>query len=308
MITKTLSREPAVALGSARSVRLAWQEARPVVQLIFMLRFLAGAALGAAYAGEVAAATAVVAALSWLATTWAVYLLNGVADVVEDRANGSTRPIARGELPEATAERIVWALATTGLVLGALVSPVMLLLVALMLAVGWAYSLGPFPCKQNMPGFLVSVFALGVLTYLAGWHASGAGNPQGPVLLFGIMMSLWMGLAGWTKDLSDTRGDRLAGRRTLPVLLGEWGARVVMAAAASLVGWTFVLFGAGLAGRLLPVAVVVCAGSAMLSLVAVTPLGNSDRAAKRRPYRVFMVTQYVAHLTLFACLALGQAG
>jgi 4-hydroxybenzoate polyprenyltransferase len=307
MNTKTLSRESAVELGLARSVRLAWQEARPVVQLVFMLRFLAGAALGAVYVGEVVAATAVVAALSWLATTWAVYLLNGVADVVEDRANGSTRPIARGELLEDTAERIVWGLATAGLVLGALVSPVMLLLVALMLAVGWAYSLGPRPCKQNMPGFLISVLALGVLTYLAGWHASGAGHPQGPVLLFGAMMSLWMGLAGSTKDLSDTRGDRLAGRRTLPVLLGEWRARAVMAVSASLVGWTFV-FVAGWVGRLLPVAVVVCAGAVVLALVALTPLGNGDRTAKRRPYRVFMVTQYLAHLTLFACLALWWTG
>ncbi|HEY0452991.1 UbiA family prenyltransferase [Actinophytocola sp.] len=305
MTTKTLS-QSADAIGFARSVRLAWHEARPVVQIVFMLRFLAGAALGATYVGEVAAATAVTAALSWLAATWAVYLLNGVADVVEDRANGSTRPIARGDLPEETAERIVWALATTGLVLGALVSPVMLLLVVLMLAVGWAYSMGPRPCKQYMPGFLVSVFALGVLTYLAGWQAAGAGSPHGPVLVFGIAMSGWMGLAGWTKDLSDTTGDRLAGRRTLPVLLGEWRARVVMAAAASLVGWTFVLLSAGLAGDLLPVAVVVCVGSAVLALVATTPLGQGDRAAKRRPYRVFMVTQYATHLTLFLCLALDQ--
>jgi 4-hydroxybenzoate polyprenyltransferase len=126
------------------------------------------------------------------------------------------------------------------------------------------------------------------------------------VLVFGIAMSGWMGLAGWTKDLSDTTGDRLAGRRTLPVLLGEWRARVVMAAAASLVGWTFVLLSAGLAGDLLPVAVVVCVGSAVLALVATTPLGQGDRAAKRRPYRVFMVTQYATHLTLFLCLALDQ--
>jgi 4-hydroxybenzoate polyprenyltransferase len=308
MTTKTLSRESAVSTSFVRSLRLAWREARPVVQLIFMLRFLAGAALGAAYVGEVAAVTAVVAGLSWLATTWAVYLINGVADVVEDRANGSTRPIATGELSENTAERIVWGLGTTGLVLGALVSPVMLLLVALMLGVGWAYSLGPRPCKQNMPGFLVSVVALGLLTYLGGWHAAGAGEPRGPILLFGIMMSLWMGLAGSTKDLSDTRGDRLAGRRTLPVLLGEWRARAVMAAAASVVGWSFVIFGAGWFGRLLPVAVVVCAGATVLSLVALSRLGDGDRAAKRRPYRVFMATQYAAHVTLFACLALWPTG
>jgi 4-hydroxybenzoate polyprenyltransferase len=300
-------RESVIKLGCVRSVRLAWREARPVVQVIFMLRLFAGMALAGMPVADVSITPVIVAALSWLATTWAVYLLNGVADVVEDRANGSTRPIALGELDPDTATRIVRVLAAAGLVLGLIVSPTMLLIVALMLAVGWAYSRGPYPLKQNMVGFLTSVIALGLLTYLAGWSAVGIGVPHGSMLLFGVMMSLWMGLAGSTKDLSDTIGDRMAGRRTLPVMLGERSARLVMAVAASVVGWTFVV-GAARFGHLLPVAIVVGAGSAALALVALGFSGNGGRSTGRRPYRVFMTTQYAAHLTLFVYLGFALGG
>jgi 4-hydroxybenzoate polyprenyltransferase len=286
---------------------LAWQEARPVVQLIFMLRFAAGAALGGP-ATDAVAVSVVIAAAGWLAATWAVYLLNGVADVVEDRENCSTRPIARGELPAGSATTVVWLLAVFGLVAAAIVSVTMVVLVALMLAVGWAYSMGPSPLKRNVAGFVFAVTVLGLLTYLAGWCACGGGKPNESLLLFGVAMSLWMALGGSTKDLPDTRGDWLAGRRTLPVLLGERRARLAMAVAASLLGWMFVILGAVWVDHLLPVALVVCAGSAALALVALTSISGGDRCAKRRPYHAFMVTQYLAHVSLFICLELALTG
>jgi 4-hydroxybenzoate polyprenyltransferase len=289
-----------------RRLRLAWREARPVVQIIFLLRFAAGAALGVASRthGAVDRRALLVAALGWLATTWAVYLLNGVADVVEDRANGQARPIARGDLSRRSAVAIVWTLSATGLVFAATVSATQVLLVASMLGVGWAYSLGPWPLKANLAGFFAAVTALGMLTYLAGWSAAGGGRLTEPVVFFGLMMSLWMGLGGSTKDLADAKGDRLAGRKTLPVLLGDRRARAVMAVAASSVGWTFVFLCAIRAIGVLPAAVVVFAGSAALSVTVLTSLSRGARSAQRRPYRVFMVTQYCAHIALFGCLGL----
>ncbi|WP_051386076.1 UbiA family prenyltransferase [Actinokineospora inagensis] len=301
MVVLVRSRELAIPRWWIWSVRLAWREARPVVQVVFLLRLLAGVCLAGTAADEVPAARVATGALAWLATTWAIYLLNGVADVVEDRANGLARPIARGDLDPDTATRVVWLLAAAGLVLGAAVSVTMLVIVALMLAVGWAYSMGPRPLKRTMAGFAIAVIALGLLTYLAGWAVAGVSVLPGPVLLFGAMMSLWMGFAGSTKDLADAVGDRLAGRRTLPVLLGEQPARVVMAVAASLVGWAFVAC-ASASGYLLPVAIVVAVGSVALALVALGSAGTGGRSTKRRPYQVFMTTQYAAHLTLFTCL------
>jgi 4-hydroxybenzoate polyprenyltransferase len=289
-------------LGAVHVLRLSWHEARPVVQLVFLLRFVTGAALGRAENVVVPVGPLALAATSWLAATWAIYLLNGVADIVEDRANGSTRPIARGALPRRAAAVLVGLLAAAALGLGAFVSGVHVLLVVLLLAVGWAYSMGPRPLKANQAGFVLAVFALGALTYLAGWCAVGTRMPGGSLVLFGMAMSTWMGLGGSTKDLSDVEGDRLAGRRTLPLLLGERRARVVNALTAAAVGWSFVACCVLFSSRLLPAAMVVCAGSAVLAAVALTSLGDGDRHRKRRPYRAFMVTQYLAHLTMLVLL------
>jgi 4-hydroxybenzoate polyprenyltransferase len=283
-------------------LRLCWQEARPVVQLNFLLRFLAGAALGHAEGVVVPVGPLVVAAASWLAAIWAIYLLNGVADIVEDRANGSTRPIARGALPRRAAAVLVRLFAAAALLLGVFVSAVHVLLVVLLLAVGWAYSMGPRPLKANQTGFVLAVFTLGALTYLAGSCAVDTRMPGNSLVLFGVAMSTWMGLGGSTKDLSDVEGDQLAGRRTLPVLLGERRARVVNALASAAVGWPFVACCVLWSSWLLPAALVVCAGSAVLAALALTSLGDGDRHRKRRPYRAFMTTQYLAHLTLLVLL------
>ncbi|WP_244210821.1 UbiA family prenyltransferase [Amycolatopsis kentuckyensis] len=268
------------------------------MQFVFQLRFASGFVLAAVARGEFTLNSAVFAgAAGWLAATWAIYLMNGIADVVEDRVNGSTRPIARGSLPVTSATVTCFVLSVGALGCCVLVSFRMVVLVVLMLAVGWAYSLGPYPLKMTVPGFLVSVTALGLLTYSAGGCAAG-GDGAASLLPFGLVMSLWMSLVGWTKDLSDVEGDRVAGRRTLPVLLGERRARTVMAIAVTVVGWGF-FAAAGVAGRhLQPAAAVVCCGSVLVAVLLLVPVRRPGRPVRRRPYRAFMITQYAAHATL----------
>lgn len=283
-----------------RVLWLSWREARPVVQLIFLLRFGVGAVLGWAYRDPGVPWAVVVAAVGWFAATWAIYLINGIADVVEDRENRSVRPIASGRLATGPAWVVVCLLGGVAVVCGAVVSSAQLVLVVLMLGVGWAYSMGPYPLKKSVVGFTTSVIALGMLTYLAGWCAvAGAVRPSAALLLFGVVMSCWMGLVGSTKDLSDERGDRKAGRRTLPVVLGERPARAVMAGLAVLLGIAFLIAVATWYARLLPVAIVVLAGALAVAYIALRPV-RDDRALKRRPYRAFMLTQYLAHLTVLS--------
>lgn len=285
-----------------RLVSLAWAEARPVVQLIFQLRFATGVVFGSGAAlHESPRPEIVVAALGWLSATWAVYLVNGVADINEDRENGSKRPIAQGRLPASAAMVACWVLAAVAIVCSLVVSVQLAVLVTVMLVVGWAYSLGPCPLKRTVPGFLASVTTLGLVTYLAGWCAAG-GEWSNPLLIFGITMSLWMGLVGPTKDLSDTEGDRKAGRRTPPIVFGPRRARALIAVLASLVGWTFLIASATVrvADCLLPAAVVVCAGSVVVSVMLLSAISHGGRHVRRRPYRVFMTTQYASHTTLLS--------
>jgi 4-hydroxybenzoate polyprenyltransferase len=263
-----------------------------------MLRFSVGMTLSADGVESILRPAVAMTMLAWLAATWAIYLLNGVADIVEDRENASTRPIASGRLPADVAVRVVEALATFALVVAAAVSLRLLVLVTLMLTVGWAYSAGPYPLKRNMAGFLLSVTALGLLTYLAGWCAVGTGMPNGSLLLFGVAMSTWMGTVGSTKDLSDVKGDRVAGRKTPPLVLGESRARVVIAVLAGAVGCSFLALAITWNERLLPAAAVVCAGAVAIAAAVLTPFSHGDKPRRRRPYRIFMITQYGAHAIL----------
>lgn len=284
-------------------LRLCWKEGRPMVQGIFALRFCCAALLADLHTNGAVWPKVAAVLGCWVAATWAIYLLNGVADVVEDRENRSIRPIARGTLPVDQAKSVVVALAALAVGAAALISPVVCLLVVLHLAAGIAYSTGPHPFKGNIPGFFGAVVALGGLTYLCGWYSSGATEIGAPLLVFGGAMSLWMAFGGATKDLSDTAGDRLAGRRTLPVVLGDRAARLAMAIGASALGWGFLVAALVWAPSVLPVAFVVCAGSIALAIVVTGNMSRGERFCRRRPYGTFMITQYAAHLTLLVSLA-----
>ncbi|MCP2241897.1 UbiA family prenyltransferase [Lentzea aerocolonigenes] len=297
-----LTKRSKVEQATVTNLRLCWKEARPVVQGIFALRFCCAALLADHHTNGAVWPRVAGVLGCWVAATWAIYLLNGVADVVEDRENGSVRPVARGILPVDFAKSVVVGLSAAAIGFAALISPVVCLLVALHLAAGIAYSTGPRPLKGNVPGFFGAVVALGGLTYLCGWYASGATEIGAPLLLFGGAMSLWMGFGGATKDLSDVAGDRLAGRRTLPVVLGDRAARIAMAIGASAVGWGFLLTAVRWAPSVAPVSFVVCAGSVALAVVVSSNVSRGERFRRRRPYRTFMITQYTAHLTLLVSL------
>jgi 4-hydroxybenzoate polyprenyltransferase len=297
-----LTKRSKVEQATVTNLRLCWKEARPVVQGIFALRFCCAALLAEHHTNGAVWPRVAGVLGCWIAATWAIYLLNGVADVVEDRENGSERPIARGILPVDFAKSVVVGLSAVAIGFAALISPVVCLLVALHLAAGIAYSTGPHPLKGNVPGFFGAVVALGGLTYLCGWYASGATEIGAPLLLFGGAMSLWMGFGGATKDLSDIAGDRLAGRRTLPVVVGDRAARIAMAIGASAVGWGFLLAALRWAPSVAPVGFVVCAGSVALTVVVSSNVSRGERFRRRRPYRTFMITQYTAHLTLLVSL------
>jgi 4-hydroxybenzoate polyprenyltransferase len=283
---------------SGRYLGLAWREARPAVQLIFQLRFLAGALLAGAGRSPPQVGHMALGAAGWLCATWYVYLLNGVHDLTEDRCNGSSRPLAVGTLPVDAARSIARALLVVALVSGTAASWQQGALIAAMLGLGWLYSAAPHPQKATASGSMAVIVAAGVLTYLAGWHAGGGAAPSAELAVLAVSMSLWMGLVGMTKDLSDVPGDRAAGRRTLPILLGDRSARLLLAVQALGVG----ALGCGLAWyhapQLLPAAAVLLCGTAALAISLSPGISSGERRRRRRPYRLFGITQYALHLVI----------
>src|SRR4051812_24464047 len=70
-----------------RQLRLCLAEARPVVLVIFQLRFLAGATLGSGHLVVRSAVRVLEGGAVWSSCIVFVYLFNGVMDVTEDAVN-----------------------------------------------------------------------------------------------------------------------------------------------------------------------------------------------------------------------------
>ncbi|MDH6113687.1 4-hydroxybenzoate polyprenyltransferase [Kitasatospora sp. MAP12-15] len=291
----------------ARYTRLCLAEARPTVQLAFFFRYSAGSALTLlrhmpdlqrVATGE----------LGWFCSTVAIYAFNGVTDRAEDRKNGSTRPIATGRLPVAAALALIACFAAVGTACAWSLGQRQGLLSTGFLAIGYAYSGRPFPLKQTFYTCTGAGLGLGLLTYMAGGDAAGARAGTG-LLLLGGAMSVWMGgVGGIAKEFSDIDGDRLVGRRTWPIVLGEYRARRLLAIVAIGTGLAFVLIAACYDTVLLGCALTVLLGALVVSATGLDRSAPTGRRGGRRPYHAFMWTQHLAHLALAGTVFLLIAG
>jgi 4-hydroxybenzoate polyprenyltransferase len=260
-------------------------ESRPLVQVMFLSRFLAGAALTGRAGAHLASVAA--GAVAWFAAAVAVYVFNGIMDVAEDRGNGSRRPIASGRLPRASAAIFTSCAAalalgigtTAGIAVGAL----------LFLGLGYLYSGPPRPAKRSGVATCAVIAALGLVTFWAGARAAQGHSVAAAV--FGLVMSGWMGLVGaLAKDITDMPGDALAGRHTFAVRYGIIPVARGAAAFAFAVAVAGVTAATLTAPVLLPSMLVLTVGAGRIagdcrSLAGETP---------RNPYRSFMAAQYAA--------------
>jgi 4-hydroxybenzoate polyprenyltransferase len=290
---------PSVSGSTPRSMsrlgRMVLAEARPPVQIIFLLRLVAFATAVDGI-GRLAGA-GMLGLAGWSMIWMAVYVFNGISDVDADRRNGSDRPIASGRLPVGTATQAVVLLALAGLGLCALCSGRLVALGLTGLLIGWRYSAGRVPLKATTGGIALAA-AIGVLLcYAAGVVIAGR-SAGTATLVFGIAEAAWLGLCAATKDLSDVEGDRLTGRRTWPIVFGDRGARRLVAVASASLAAVFAAL-AVLSGGGLPVAAGTAAvGGVALSIAVLRCPAAGTRAARRRPYRALMVTQYAVNVSL----------
>jgi 4-hydroxybenzoate polyprenyltransferase len=146
-------------------------------------------------------------------------VLNDAFDAPWDTIHQSYKPIAAGVVPRRRAWLIGIATAMVSLALAGRAGPRSLRLMSLGLGSGWAYSLG---LSRTPVSFLP--FATGLATVpLLGPAAVGvrvATQRQEALLAAGLGVGLHLANGG-----PDIERDRLAGRRSLPVLLGDVGSR-----------------------------------------------------------------------------------
>lgn len=289
--------------SAARTVGHCLREARPLVQVMFVLRFVTGALLTASAAHHRPNGPHVLlGALACWAATVSVYVFNGVSDLCEDRANQSRRPLASGRLTESAARRAVAVTALAGLLFGCAAGWQVAESTAVFLALGYAYSAPSIAAKcRSWSASAVTCAAAGA-TYVAGVAASGSALTA-EAAVFAVVLSLGVGLiAAVAKDLGSTRGDSLAGRRTLAVVRGERSARRFCATAG--VALTLAITAGAVWVHELPLeaaAAVFAVGAVCVAGRCLPVREGQDRP--RAPYRAWMVTQYAVHLTALAALA-----
>lgn len=258
---------------------------------IFLLRFLAGASL----AGTLTNWWVWGSALIWGCAVWAVYLLNGITDVMEDRINFSSRPIARGALSPRTAAFGVAILTMLSLAGAFAAGSPSWWSVGSLLALGWLYSAPPLRLKRWPVGLVVVVVPAALLTFYAGYETNGGKENQLDVLVFALVMALWMAFVGQTKDLSDVVGDAQAGRRSLPVTRGVDAARLAFSVAALILAVALLSCALLFVPGLLPPGIVVAFGALVVGATALGGRYMASDTRRRGPYRAFMFTQYGAN-------------
>jgi chlorophyll/bacteriochlorophyll a synthase len=213
---------------------LYWELARPFTLIAPALGMFTGSviALGAWppvplvpwTAARIALGTLMAAVLNAASNT-----LNQVTDLEADRINKPSRPLPSGRVRAGEAIRLAGWLYVAAFLLATAVGPQCTLLAGTAAVLTVMYSAPPFRLKA-VPYLANAVIALprGVLLKVAGWSCVrdfGRTEPWAIGLIFGLFL---LG-ATTTKDFADIRGDRAAGFRTLPVLLGPKRAAWVTA-------------------------------------------------------------------------------
>jgi len=236
------------------------------------------------------------AATGWLLLTVAIYLLNGVSDVAGDKLNKSPRPLAAGLVDVATARRAAAACGLIGVATCFTHSVTLGALSIVMLALGSGYSYGP--CwKVGRCSASIVIGAGAALTYVGGAAVAGVASWQ--VMAFTTALSLWIAFASASKDFSDVIGDRMAGRRTMPVELGYDLASRRLATATTAAAGLVVAVSLTLRVHIVTAGVVVV-GTAVLAFALAAARDAGSPRATRSPYRIYMVTQYAACAGLLA--------
>lgn len=176
------------------------------------------------------------------------YILNDLVDSDLDRACGKGRPISSGRI----SKRQAWffVLWTNGLALLLAVitcCPATILATLALIVLGLLYSLPPI-CLAASALKTLSVSSGIVLCALLG--VSGIAGLEIEIHTVHVSQTLFMlgttiFITSTVNDLGDVEGDRAAGRRTLPILLGQKQtalALIVLVGAMSAASWMFYLW------------------------------------------------------------------
>lgn len=230
--------------------------------------------------------------------------LNQWADVALDRINKPWLPVASGELSRNTALAICLVSLSISLVIAYFLSPWLFLLIALISAIGTAYSLPPLRFKKHHFGAAVAIFLVRGLLVNIGVFIHfrlvlfGSEPPfPGWMWPLTVFITLFSIAIAWYKDIPDAEGDAAFRIRTLTVRLD---ALTVFRLAGSLLVLAYLVlmisFGLGLGVAKNPSGVAIHLVLLLFFLAFARNVKVKDPKSIKRFYMTFWLLFFLAYI------------
>lgn len=232
-----------------------------------------------------------------------MYILNDLVDADLDKANGKKRPIPSGLVSKRQAwSFIVWTNGAAVLLSLATLNTASIILVAPMLAIGIMYSAPRIALADRFVIKTLSIALFYVLCAILGATSAYGfdltlSNPATP-LYAAIMLGALIFISSVFNDLGDVDGDRAAGRRTIPIVIGKANAvKMGIIIATGMAGASWILYGSGGIG--LASAIITSSFSAfIITRMAKTLTGLEDMEYMRKQHKKLFPLHMVLQLAL----------
>jgi geranylgeranylglycerol-phosphate geranylgeranyltransferase len=248
-----------------------------------------------------------------LLITAGTYIMNDLVDADLDRANGKKRPIPSGLVSKRQAKVFV-ALTFGGAVLLTVANfnPIGLLIITLMLAIGIAYSSPKVALMKRFVVKTLSIAGFYILCALLGMTSAYNFDSAiaSPILVISVLLTLaiMVFISSTLNDMGDVEGDKAAGRRTIPIVIGKANTiklTMILAASVLAVTWAFNAVGFVVGQGSTGMAITTTA----LALVVLITLANmrqglQDAEFMRAQHKKLFPLQMALHPSLVAGLML----
>jgi geranylgeranylglycerol-phosphate geranylgeranyltransferase len=237
-----------------------------------------------------------------------MYILNDLVDADVDKINLKNRPIPSGRVSKKQAWTFI--MLTNGAALGILISTLAIdtiIFVMPMIVIGILYStpkkialMNRFVIKNIAIALFYMLCSMLGITWSYGVELT-INNPS--VAIHAITMSgIMIFIGSIINDLGDIKGDRAAGRRTIPIVLGgENTAKVLIILLVSMpaISWmlyaTFVVKHDSINTMMTPIAVTIVAALALLRITKIQKVFG-DMKLMREQHKKWFVLHIVLQL------------
>jgi geranylgeranylglycerol-phosphate geranylgeranyltransferase len=251
--------------------------------------------------------------LASLLVTAGTYIMNDLLDADLDRANGKKRPIPSGLVSKRQAWAFVaFAFGAAVLLTMVTFSPISMVIVTLMLGIGVTYSLPPVVLMKRFIVKTVSIAVFYILCALLGMTSVFNLDVamDSPVLVASALLTLalMVFISSTLNDMGDVDGDRAAGRRTIPIVVGKENTiklTMILAGSVLAITWAFYVT-ALIAGHSSPVTAATATAIASIVLMTLSKMRKGFQNAEflRLQHKKLFPLQIMIHPSLITGVAI----